>query len=138
MKLRLVRVSEYNGATLGALCFNDEPKMLTLEEAWRDNETKVSCIPEGKYKIKRHRSPKFGITFRVEDVPERSEILFHSGNTAKDTEGCILLGQRYGNLHSTPAILNSQKAYNDFMGIMNGILDAELVIISAYGGGRVH
>jgi hypothetical protein len=136
--LRLVRVSEYNGATMGALCFDGKPEMLTLEEPWRDNEARVSCIPEGKYTIKRHRSPKFGITFKVEDVPERSNILFHSGNTANDTEGCILLGQRYGNLATMPAVLNSQKALNRFMQIMNGLSEANLIIISAYGGGRAH
>lgn len=138
MNVRLVRVTEYNGATMGALCFNDKPEMLTLEEAWRNNETKISCIPDGKYKIKRHRSPKFGITFRVENVPERSEILFHIGNTAKDTEGCILLGQRYGNLHTEPAVLNSNKAFQTFLKVMNGIDEAELIVVSAFGGGRVH
>jgi len=138
MILRLVRVSDYNGATLGALCFNGKPEMLTLEETSRDNERKVSCIPEGKYKIKRHRSPTFGMTFRVEDVPERSHILFHAGNTAKDTEGCILVGQRYGNLATMPAVLNSGKAFENFLKIMSGITEADLIIIAAYGGGRVH
>ena len=138
MNLRLVRISEFNGASMGGLCFNDKPEMLTLEEAWRDNEARKSCIPDGRYRIVRHRSPKFGLTFKVEDVPGRSDILFHSGNTVQDTEGCILLGQRYGNLNSVPAVLNSQKAFTRFMEIMNGFSSAELIIISAYGGGRAH
>lgn len=138
MKIRLSRVSEYNGATHGVLCFNDAPKILTLEDAWRMNEKNVSCIPEGKYKIKRVKSPKFGITFEVENVPERSSILFHSGNTAQDTEGCILVGQKYGSLAFKPAILNSGRAFEQFLKIMNGIDEAELVIMAAYGGGRAH
>ena len=28
----------------------------------------------------------------VQDVPNRDWILFHRGNTAKDTSGCILVG----------------------------------------------
>ena len=28
----------------------------------------------------------------VQDVPNRDYILFHRGNTAKDTRGCILVG----------------------------------------------
>lgn len=138
MNLRLVRVSEFNGATMGALCFNDKPEMLTLEEVWRNNERKVSCIPEGRYLIKRIRSARFGITFRVEDVPERTDILFHSGNTAADTEGCILVGQRFGSLAGQQAILNSSKAFQNFLTIMNGLNEASLTIIAAYGGGRSH
>lgn len=138
MILRLSRVSEYNGASMGVLCFNDEPRILTLEDAWRNNERKLSCIPEGKYKIKRIRSPKFGITFEILDVPERSNILFHAGNTASDTEGCILLGQRYGTLAGKQAILNSSKAFEQFLKIMNGIDEADLIVMSAYGGGRAH
>jgi Family of unknown function (DUF5675) len=137
VNLRLTRVTEYNGATMGALCFNDKPEMLTLEEAWRKNERKVSCIPDGKYKIQRRKSPKFGITFEVLNVPNRSEIIFHIGNTAKDTEGCILVGQRYGYLHNDPAILNSNKAWQTFLKIMSGIDDAELTIISAYQTGGI-
>ena len=29
----------------------------------------------------------------VQDVPDRDWILFHRGNTTKDTRGCILVGQ---------------------------------------------
>ena len=29
----------------------------------------------------------------VQDVKDRSYILFHRGNSAKDTRGCILVGQ---------------------------------------------
>ncbi len=31
----------------------------------------------------------------VENVPQRKYILFHRGNTAKDTRGCILVGRNY-------------------------------------------
>lgn len=138
MKIRLSRVTEYNGATMGVLCFDDKPEILTLEEAYRANERNISCIPDGKYKVKRVRSARFGITFEVQDVPERSGILFHSGNTVADTEGCILVGQRYGTLAGKPAILNSSKAFELFLKLMNGITEAELIVISAFGGGRVH
>lgn len=136
--LRLVRVTEYNNATLGVLCIDDSPEVLTLEDAWRDNETRISCIPVGRYRIKLHRSPRFGVTYKILDVPERSDILFHPGNTNKDTHGCILLGLQYGRLDANSAVLASKSAFQKFMQLMGDVPEAELLVIDAYGGGRVH
>lgn len=137
-RLRLVRVSEYNGATLGVLCIDDTPEFVTLEDAWRDNERLISCIPVGRYIVKPRQSPKFGGTYQVMDVPERDHILFHAGNTHKDTHGCILLGMQFGMIGNESAILASRSAFNRFLDIMAGTTEAELIVIDAYGGGRVH
>lgn len=136
--LKLIRVSEYDGATYGVMIIGDKPEFVTLEESWRDNERMISCIPQGRYTIKLHRSPKFGLCYKVLNVPERDEILIHVGNTSADTTGCILLGQRYGQVGDRYGIMGSRLAVDRFMVLMSGISEAELVIISAYGGGRVH
>ena len=135
--LRLVRVTEYNGATLGVLTIDESPEMMTLEDPWHLNERNISCIPEGRYTIVPHKSPKFGSTYLVENVTERSHILIHAGNTAKDTSGCILVGLQFGELNNEPAVLASRSAFLKFMGLMDGE-DGELVVIKAFGGGRVH
>jgi hypothetical protein len=136
--LKIVRVTEHDSATFGVMMVGDKPEFVTLEESWRDNERMVSCIPQGRYKIKLHRSPKFGLCYKVMDVPERSEILIHVGNTNADTTGCILLGQRFGPVGDRYGISGSKLAMTRFMQLMSGISEADLVIISAYGGGRVH
>ena len=138
MRLRLVRITEQNGATMGVLCVNDMPEFVTLEDAWRDNERKISCIPVGRYKVKPRQSPKFGRTYQVMDVPERDHILFHAGNTHKNTNGCILLGMQFGKLGNESAILASRSAFNRFLDLMAGTPEAELIVIDSYGGGRVH
>jgi len=135
--LRLVRVTEYNGATLGVLTIDESPEMMTLEDPWHLNERNISCIPEGRYTIVPHKSPKFGSTYLVENVTERSHILIHAGNTAKDTSGCILVGLQFGELNNQPAVLASRSAFLKFMELMDGE-DGELVVIKAFGGGRVH
>ena len=135
--LRLVRVTEYNGATLGVLTIDDSPEMVTLEDPWNLNERNVSCIPEGRYNITPHNSPKLGKTYLVEDVPERSHILVHAGNTSKDTHGCILVGLQFGELNNQPAVLASRSAFIKFLELMADE-EGELLIINAYGGGRVH
>lgn len=128
-QLRLIRVTEHNGATFGVLCIDDRPMFVTLEDAWRDNERMVSCIPKGTYTIRRHTSPKFGKVFKVLDVPDRSEILIHAGNTHKDTHGCILLGLMYGTVGTESAILSSRAALANFMTAMLEVEEAQLEIV---------
>jgi hypothetical protein len=62
----------------------------TLELPWRDNERNVSCIPEGRYELRKGMSQKHGVHIRVRDVPGREGILLHPGNHAeRDLKGCI-------------------------------------------------
>lgn len=62
----------------------------TIELPWKNNETKVSCIPEGKYFIKKRYSKKFKWHLEIIEVKGRSLILFHPANNAiKELNGCI-------------------------------------------------
>jgi hypothetical protein len=62
----------------------------TIELPWRKNETKVSCIPEGNYFIRKRYSAKYKRHFELVDVPNRTYILIHPANNAqKELRGCI-------------------------------------------------
>ena len=62
----------------------------TIELPWKNNEKRVSCIPEGKYFIRKRYSQKFKWHIEVIDVENRSFILFHPANNAlKELNGCI-------------------------------------------------
>lgn len=62
----------------------------TIELPWKNNETKVSCIPEGKYFIRKRFSKKFKWHLELIEVKNRSLILFHPANNAlKELNGCI-------------------------------------------------
>jgi hypothetical protein len=62
----------------------------TIELPWKKNETKVSCIPEGKYFIKKRYSNKFKWHLEIIDVKNRRLILFHPANNAiQELNGCI-------------------------------------------------
>jgi hypothetical protein len=85
----------------------DPYQFKTLELPWLNNQRRISCIPEGQYKCVKHKSPKFGNSFWVKDVPGRSEILIHVGNYAAsknpktgvpDTLGCILPGVAFADI----------------------------------------
>jgi hypothetical protein len=71
--------------------------LFTAEDDWRNNAAHVSCIPEGKYWLRRRFSAKHNCdVFEVADVPGRSDIEIHWGNTEENVEGCILVGLHPG------------------------------------------
>lgn len=92
-KLTLTRTKRNKIVTLGELRdAKGELVCYTLENPWKDNKPNVSCIPEGSYDVKPYTSGKFPATVEVKRVFQRTHILFHAGNTTKDTKGCILVG----------------------------------------------
>ena len=98
--------------TLGTLTYNGR-SLVTIEKPWLGNMPYESCIPEGVYTCKRYRSERFPNTFEITDVEGRSHILFHVGNSAKDVEGCIALGQYVD--QDKYEIRNSRFAFREFM-----------------------
>ena len=96
INLLLIRNTFSKKSTVGELFLNGERICDTLENPWQDNQRNISCIPEGVYPV-RLRLPRESATrdylhLLVQEVPNRDWILFHRGNTAKDTSGCILVG----------------------------------------------
>jgi len=62
----------------------------TIELPWKNNERKVSCIPEGKYILRKRHSQKFKWHIELLNVSDRSLILIHPANNAlKELNGCI-------------------------------------------------
>ena len=97
INLLILRDTFTEESTIGELFVDGERFCDTLELPYKDNQRSVSCIPTGEYKV-RMRYPRESATrdylhLLVQEVKNRSYILFHRGNTAKDTRGCILVGQ---------------------------------------------
>ena len=97
INLLILRDTFTDESTIGELFLNGERFCDTLELPYRDNQTSISCIPIGQYKVRlrlpRESATRYYIHLLVQDVKDRSHILFHRGNTAKDSRGCILVGQ---------------------------------------------
>lgn len=93
------------------------PICLTLEDPWLDNQANISCIPAGEYDCRRIESPRFGDCYEITNVPARSHILFHKGNTIQDTHGCILLGSSIENYPW--GVARSGEAYGAFWALVN-------------------
>jgi hypothetical protein len=76
-------------------------------------------IPQGTYHCERTRYHRGGYdTFEIAGVPGHSRLLFHAGNVEADSEGCVLLGQRFGFSRGSPGVLQSRMAFAEFMSVM--------------------
>ena len=117
MKLQLKRIALRPTYTIGRLFIDGERFCDTIEDKVRDTnkdgdlldegEGKVyseTAIPYGTYDVTLAvQSPKYsqrkaydfckGYLPRLLNVPHFEGILIHIGNTAKDSAGCILVGE---------------------------------------------
>ena len=118
MDLRLKRIAKKNEYTIGKLYINNAYFCDTLEDVDRGLSSSMSndvlkykklahitAIPTGRYQVTMDViSPRLsksnfykqyggGRVPRLLNVPAFEGILIHCGNTAKDTDGCILVGK---------------------------------------------
>src|SRR5882762_1238474 len=89
MELELIR-NYFPEGTNGAIFCQARHLVYAIELPWKDNQTGVSCIPEGKYPLTKRHSPHFGWHLLVNNVPARKDILIHPANDAqRELRGCI-------------------------------------------------
>lgn len=138
-EVELVRVTlDKDAPQVGLILFNGYPELISYELPDHDNQPHISCIPTGKYRCTQvwRRQTSGGMliprTFEVQNVPNRSGILFHVGNTAKDTNGCILLGLRLGGQKPYLGISESAIAFKKFNELTVGWTEFILNITHAF------
>ena len=119
MELTLKRIALRSEYTIGKLYVNGEYVADTIEDTVRDldkdgkfanGEVKIpgkTAIPYGRYEVTmKVRSPKYsnfakyswakkydGYLPRLLQVPHFEGVLIHPGNTAADTEACLIVGE---------------------------------------------
>lgn len=80
----------YPSGTNGTLLVNNEEVCHTIELPWLHNQKRVSCIPEGRYRLRKRYSATFKWHLALEAVKGRDGILIHPANDAKkELLGCI-------------------------------------------------
>jgi hypothetical protein len=96
MKLTVIRNPSVQGATIGTLSIDGTFECYTCEDVIRAPGVKIpgeTAIPAGSYPVVLDYSNRFGATMpHVLSVPGFNGIRIHPGNTAADTEGCLLVG----------------------------------------------
>lgn len=107
MKIELDRVQSDADVTLGAITVDGDFECWCCEDAVREvpgqpvSAWKIpgkTAIPRGTYRVQISMSARFKRDLpQLLDVPGFTGIRIHPGNTADDTEGCLLPGlDRHG------------------------------------------
>jgi len=124
MDIFLTRMEYTPVYTIGRLRIG-EYSCFTLEDAVR--ETKINhetAIPFGRYKVIVDYSPRFKRELpHLLDVPGFKGVRIHTGNTSKDSSGCILVGKERWN----GSISQSKIAFQEVFGLLKDILSREEV-----------
>jgi hypothetical protein len=97
MKIEVIRPETCGAScTIGEMYVDGVFKCYTLEDVVRPAGEKVfgeTAIPFGTYRVDITHSPHFDRDLPLLlEVPDFSGVRIHPGNTAADTEGCILVG----------------------------------------------
>jgi len=148
MKLLLHRYYDSGDDTLGILYYRDKNKdvrfIYTVEDEYR--EIKVhgeTRIPQGFYNLKLRKFGKFYDRYckssieiiraftqkwgvlEIENVQGFGDILIHTGNSERDSSGCVIVGDNTNNNSAEAGVVGaSLSAYGRLIGSVDHWLSA--------------
>ena len=129
MKLTLERISKTSECTIGELYVDGKFECYTLEDVVRDNGVKIdgqTAIPAGTYRVQITFSNRFQkLLPELLNVPNYTGVRIHTGNTSKDTEGCILVGKA----RLTNSIVESRLAFDHLFPQLKAAKDITITIV---------
>lgn len=137
MKTIIVNRDKGNDSqTLGVCYIKDECgeiifKSEAIERGWLNNQSRVSCIPEGEYPVKLEYSNRFKKElYEIYGVPKRSECKFHAANYARQLNGCIALGNKRKDIDKdgNVDVTSSRDTMAKFHAAMGGDKEAILIV----------
>lgn len=122
MRLTLVRIANRPTYCIGKLYIDGKYFCDTIEDTDRGLKDEMTeeeilkkkvkgetAIPTGIYPVYLTYSPKYNKQMPlIDNVKGYSGIRIHSGNTSKDTEGCLIVGKN----KEVGKVLESRKTYN--------------------------
>lgn len=146
MEIYIKRIKEVEDeltgkSTLGQLSIEEKDFCVTLEDKFVPIYEKVNGetrIPAGRYPIrkrkvlsnltKKYRTIKalkgiFDWHLEICDVPFFENVYIHIGNYAKDTDGCVLVGEKF--VIGRAMITNSTKVYIGFYKLVSQALEKD-------------
>lgn len=122
MRITLMRIANKPTYCIGKLYIDGQYICDTIEDVDRGLDDRMTeeeilekkvkgetAIPTGIYPVYLTYSPKYKKQMPlIDNVKGYSGIRIHSGNTSKDTEGCVIVGLN----KKVGMVINSRKMYN--------------------------
>lgn len=136
MRLTLIRIANRPTYCIGKLYVDGEYLCDTIEDTDRGLDDSMdlevikkkkikgeTAIPTGKYMVSITYSPRFKKQMPlIENVKGYSGIRIHTGNTSKNTEGCLIVGKNT----KVGMVTDSRNTYN---ALMKELLSANKIMI---------
>lgn len=128
MEIIVNRIARKDGYTIGRMSLNNEYFCDTLEDTDRGLKNTMSvdeilskkrkgitAIPTGKYDVILTFSPRFKrVLPLLLSVKCYEGVRIHTGNTNKDTEGCLLVGEN----KAKGQVINSRATLEKLMSVL--------------------
>lgn len=128
MLIKVKRTKLTDKFTLGELFIDGVHFCYTVEDKVRPIGEKVfgeTAIPYGTYKVIINHSNHFGKDMPLLlSVPNFEGVRIHSGNTAADSEGCIIIGM----VQTEIGVGMSRVCFTKLMDKLKGVTDIKLTI----------
>lgn len=138
MRLTLKRIAKKKDYTIGRLYINGEYFCDTIEDTVRitaaDSLSEMrrkkiqnkTAIPDGSYEVIITMSARFKkLLPLLLNVPAFEGVRIHSGNTAADTEGCIIVGKN----DKVGWVSDSRNTMTKLMKILQGVEGKEKITL---------
>jgi len=109
MRITLERFADIpNMGTLSTVYIDGNAFCYAIEQNWKNNQSFISCVPDGLYGLIDFDSNKYGSTFALENIDNdvyvntqdmrvahegRYACLLHKAKWSHDLQGCIAFGQ---------------------------------------------
>lgn len=135
MRVEVVRKSKNEKQTIGQLSVINNKEVIylcnSLELPWKENKSKISCIPTGKYTCVKRRSTR-AIPYQhilINNVEGRSGVCIHKGNYYTQIQGCILVGTSLSDINKDGEldVVNSGVAFDKLMNILPNEFELKIV-----------
>lgn len=112
--------------TLGVFIAPDGKELFvakTLELPDKNNQSQISCIPYGRYPVKKTWSPRYNdLRYEICFVPGRSGVRFDVANFANQLKGCVCMGAAHKDINADGNldIIHSGTTIEKFNALMGG------------------
>lgn len=125
LRLKLKTAVIGDDGCYSVLLWDNRPFAVSIERTFEDNRV---VITNGIYHCKRSVYHKGGYpTFEI-FVKGRDRILFHKANVETDVEGCVGVGESFGQLNGQTAVLDSAGGFNELMKLAEGLQEFDMEV----------